>query len=215
MAFHDHQYAVFLVLAGPKAAPLWEAAIWNQLASSLRPLSCSARGKASFRSLQYDVLGKPISFGRLGWDERSFNKWNHEAPSNDSRRFVHTEAWSPSWTQCERDNSAPDFYFAMANEELLGRAGKQLLFSQRVVAALALGSDPSSHALLRSAMQELALQTDAPLFVHTSRPWGISAGSGFSKAIQDMLMGHLFKPGDPHSRPLNLATLSEQWEHAE
>ena len=215
MAFHDNQYSVFLVLAAPGAAPLWGADTWFQLASSLQPLTSSARGKASVRSTQYDAQGKSVSFGRLGWDERSSSKWNHSSPHDDSRRFVHVEAWAPSWTQCEKDNSAPDFYFALANERVLGRAGKQLLFSQRVIAALEIDAAPSLHALLRSVMRDLALHTDAPLFAHTSRPWGLSAGSGFSRAIQDMLIGHLFRPGDPHARRLDLTTFAEPWAYVE
>jgi hypothetical protein len=213
MAFHDHQYAVYLVLAAPEAAPLWEADAWNQLAASLQSLTSSARGKTSVRSLQYNALGKDVSFGRLGWDKRSFAKWNHANPHDDPRRFAHVEAWAPSWNQCVKDNSAPDFFLALANERMLGRAGKQLLFNQRIIAALALEAGTSAHAFLRNVMCDLALQTDAPLFVHTSRPWGISNGSGFSQAIQDMIIGHLFKPGDPHARPLDLATFSEPWAY--
>jgi hypothetical protein len=213
MAFHDHQYSVYVVLTAPDAVPLWEVATWNQLADSLQPLTSSARGKTSARSLQYNALGKVVSFGRLGWDKRSFAKWNHSNAHDDPRRFGHVEAWAPSWTQCEKDNSAPDFYLALANEQLRGRPGKQLLFNQRIIAALAMEAEPSAHALLRNAMCDLALHTKAPLFVNTFRPWGISAGSGFSQAIQDMLTGHLLMPGDPHGRPLDLATFSEPWAY--
>ena len=212
MPFYDRQYTVFVVLAGPTAQALWSSFIWSRLATALKLFTESPRGKSTIRTLQYSQDGKPVPFGRLGWDERSHAKWTHHDAGSDPRRFVHVEAWAPSSNQCSKENLAPDFYLAIANEQLLGPAKKQFLFNQRILVALATDRIPSVHAHLKSVVQKLAKDVSAPLLVQTERPWGLPTGSGgFTDAIQDMLIGHLFKPGDPHSRPLDLATFSELW----
>lgn len=213
MAFHDKQYSVFAILAAPCADPLWHANSWREVSTCLHPFVASMRGKASLRTLQYSELGKPISFGRLGWDDRSHAKWSHQ-DDEDPRHFAHVEAWAPSWSQCERDLLAPDFYFAIANERSLSRPDKQLQFSQRLLVAAAEDALSSSIPQLQLALRDLSLRVAAPVFVKTSRTWGFpTSGSGFTCAIQDMLLGHLFRPGDPHSRPLDLSTFSEAWAY--
>lgn len=120
MAFFSRDYEVFLLLAAPDAPPLWNAAQWTPFAASLDGLMAQARGKAGVRSHQYNPKGKPISFGRLGWDEKSHAKWTHTAATTQAR-FMTVEAWAPTWTLCEKDDQAPDVFLALANESLLGR----------------------------------------------------------------------------------------------
>ncbi|WP_425254129.1 hypothetical protein ACPJXG_10080 [Janthinobacterium sp. NFX145] len=213
MAFFSRDYEVFLLLAAPGAAPLWEAAQWAPFAASLDGLmaQASARGKAGVRSHQYNPKGKPIAFGRLGWDGKSHARWTH-TPDTTEARFMSLEAWAPSWTTCEKDDQAPDLFLALANESLLGRAGKTLQFSQRLVCAIATNMGPDAAAALRLSLAQLAAQQGAVVFARTQRQWGRAAYGGFTGAIQDMLIGGLFQPGDPHARPLDAATFREPWE---
>ena len=97
MAFFSREYEVFLLLAAPDAAPLWQAVQWTPFAASLDGLMAQARGKAGVRSHQYNPKGKPIAFGRLGWDATSHAKRTHTAATTQAR-FMSLEAWAPTWT---------------------------------------------------------------------------------------------------------------------
>ncbi|OEZ49065.1 hypothetical protein JAB1_28020 [Janthinobacterium sp. MP5059B] len=212
MAFFSRDYEVFLLLAAPDAPPLWDAAQWMPFAASLDGLmaQASARGKPGVRSHQYNPKGKSIPYGRLGWDDKSHAKWTHTPETRDAR-FMSLEAWAPTWTICEKDDQAPDVFLALANESLLGRAGKPLQFGQRLVCAIATDMGPEASATLRHALTQLAAQQDAVVFACTQRQWGRAAYGGFTGAIQDMLIGGLFQPDDPHARPLDAATFREPW----
>ena len=175
----------------------------------------SARGKAGVRSLQYNPKGKPISFGRLAWDDKSHAKWTH-TPETTEARFMSLEAWAPSWTICEKDDQAPDLFLALANEALPGRADKSLQFGQRLVCAIATDMGPSAAATLQASLVQLAAQQSPVTFARTHRQWGrASSYGGFTGAIQDMLIGGLFQSGDPHARPLDAATFREVWTRIE
>ncbi|MGK5039788.1 hypothetical protein ACQ4WQ_05565 [Janthinobacterium sp. GB1R12] len=211
MTFFSRDYEVFLLLAAPDAIPLWDAAQWLPFAASLDGLVAQARGKAGVRSHQYNPKGKPIPFGRLGWDATSHAKWTHTAATTQAR-FMSLEAWAPTWTTCEKDDQAPDVFLALANESLLGLAGKSLQFGQRLVCAIATDMGADAAATLQAALAQLAAQQDAVVFARTRRQWGrASSYGGFTGAIQDMLIGGLFQPDDPHARPLDDATFRENW----
>ena len=213
MPFYDRDYQVFLLLPGPAAPELWKAANWKVFEEAINPYMASPRGKASLRTLQYSSIGKPISFGRLGWDSKSHAKWVHQDSGKESTRFAHLEAWCPSWSQSKKDDRAPDFFFAIANETRLGRADKKLLFNQRLICAIAKDQGMEAVNELERRLARLGRQLSAVVFARTARPWGLSlGGGGFTSALQDMVISHLFKPGDPHTRPLNQESLSEAWE---
>lgn len=213
MTFFSREYEVFLLLAAPDAPPLWDAAQWTPFAASLDGLmaQAGARGKAGVRSHQYNPKGKPIAFGRLGWDAKSHAKWTH-TPATTQARFMSLEAWAPTWTVCEKDDQAPDVFLALANESLLGLAGRPLQFGQRLVCAIATDMGADAAATLQAALAQLAAQQDAVVFAHTRRQWGrASPYGGFTGAIQDMLIGGLFRQDDPHARPLDEAAFQDVW----
>lgn len=211
MAFFSRDYEVFLLLAAPDAAPLWQAAQWTPFAAALDGLIAQARGKAGVRSHQYNPKGKSIAFGRLGWNATSHAKWTHTAETTEAR-FMSLEAWAPTWTVCEKDDQAPDVFLALANESLLGLAGKPLQFSQRLVCAIATDMGPQAAATLQAALAQLAARQDAVVFARTHRQWGrASAYGGFTAAIQDMLIGGLFRQDDPHARPLDDGAFQDAW----
>ena len=153
MAFHDRDYQVLIILGSPDVQPLWQWERWQRTADLIAPLSNLPRGKASVRCYQYvpnpSSLGtkKEQNFGRLAWDIRSHAKWAHGSPITvDKCRdwdFGSMEAWAPSWTVCEREHLAPDFYFQMANEEMSRAYGKKPAFNPLVVLAASLSLDAS------------------------------------------------------------------------
>lgn len=210
MTFHQRQYTVFLLLAGPDAPELWQAPLWSCFADDLREFACTARGKAAVRTLQYATAGKPVAFGRLGWDEKSAARWTH-APGNDERLFAHLEAWTPSWNQCERDRLAPDFFFSMANDRMPRTAGRPLRFGQQLICAIAQDMGAGKAAALQAVLARWAVELQSPLLAFQARPWGFASGTGFTGAIQDMVITGAFKPGDPHARAIDAASLSEEW----
>ena len=211
MAFFSREYEVFLLLAAPASPGLWLQEQWTPFADAVNGIVAQARGKGAVRSHQYNPAGKLIAFGRMGWDARGHAKWTHTQATTDAR-FMSLEAWAPTWTLCEKDDQAPDVFLALANESLLGRAGKPLQFGQRLVCAIATDIGPDAAATLRQALAQLAAQQDAVVFAHTRRQWGrASPYGGFTGAIQDMLIGGLFQQDDPHARPLDDATFREPW----
>lgn len=213
MAFFSREYEVFLLLAAPEAPGLWNAEPWMPFAAGLDGIMAQAasRGKAGVRSHQYNPAGKLISFGRLGWNDKSHARWTH-APASGAARFMSLEAWAPSWTVCEKDDQAPDVFLALANESLLGLPDKTLQFGQRLVCAIATDMGPEAAATLQTSLAQLAAQQNAVIFARTRRQWGkASAYGGFTGAIQDMLVGGLFRQDDPHALPLDAQAFREAW----
>ncbi|OBV38448.1 hypothetical protein [Janthinobacterium psychrotolerans] len=211
MAFFLRDYQVFLLLAAPDAPGLWTEDEWTLFAGEVDPIVAQARGKGAVRSIQYNAAGKPIAFGRIGWDARGHAKWTH-TPAGTDARFMSVEAWAPAWSTCEKDDQAPDLFISLINEEQLNSAGKPLLFGQRMVVAIATDMEPEAAATVRAAMARLAARQRAAVFAHVSRRWGKWQPGGFSSAIQDLLLTDLFKPGNPHERALDAATFKGRWE---
>lgn len=212
MSFFSRDYEVFVLLAAPDAPGLWQSEQWAPFAAALAPVLAQTRskGKTGVRSHQYNAQGKLIAFGRMGWDDKSQAKWTH-GPHTTGARFMSLEAWAPTWTACEKDDLAPDLFISVFNESRLNCAGRPLLFSQRLVCAVATDLGAEAAATTRQALTALARQQQAPVFLHARRPWGKAALGGFGSAIQDLALTDLFKPGDAHARPLDAATFRGQW----
>lgn len=211
MAFFSREYEVFLLLAAPASPGLWQQEQWTPFADAVNRVVAQARGKGAVRSHQYNPAGKLIAFGRMGWDAKGHARWTHTAATTDAR-FMSLEAWAPAWTTCEKDDLAPDLFISLFNEAYLNRAGKPLLFGQRLVCAVATDLGQEAAATVRAALAQLAAKQQAPVFAHVRRPWGKAMLGGFSSAIQDLALTDLFKPGDAHARPLDADTFKGNWE---
>ena len=215
MAFFSRDYEVFLLLAAPGAPGLWQAEQWTPFAAAIDGVVAQARaGKPCVRTHQYNPQGKLIPFGRLGWDAKSHARWTHTADTTGAR-FMSLEAWAPTWTVCEKDDLAPDLFISLFNEDYLNRAGKPLLFGQRLVCAVATDLGQEAAATVRAALAQLAVKQQAPVFAHARRPWGKAMLGGFSSAIQDLALTDLFKPGNPHERALDAETFRGHWNFIE
>ena len=211
MAFFLRDYEVFLLLAAPDAPGLWTEQQWTPFDEAIAGVVAQARGKSAVRSHQYNPAGKLIAFGRMGWDARGNAKWTH-TPATTDARFMSMEAWAPSWSTCEKDDLAPDLFISLLNEAHLNSAGKALQFGQRMVCAVATDMGQDAAASVRAAMVQLAGRQRAAVFAHALRRWGKWQPGGFSSAIQDLLLTDLFKPGNPHDRPLDAGTFKGRWE---
>lgn len=204
-------YDVYLVLTGAAAAPLWRTDVWLPAAQALDAYTVSARGKAAVRSVQIDkATRKSAKFGRLMWNADSHRKWTHDAPDTAPWIFLGTEAWAPSWNQCEKDRQAPDCYVSVSQPTAVG-LDRPLQFGGKLLVALAADAPEALRAALRAAIIGIAREQRSPLTVYQHRPWGKASFGGFTAAMNDLSVTGLFKDGDPQARPLDLATFVEDW----
>jgi hypothetical protein len=188
-----------------------------EIAHRLEPFVSSPRGKTALRTTQLAAgTGKKMAFGKLGWDLRSHKHWTHFASadydeSSAQRLFLSTEAWTPSWTQCVKDDAAPDFYMSLYNAHSSVTHGPSQFSAILLIALSALAPD-IQRAELRTAVISIARHCESPLCVWKRRSWGRQVGTvGFTEALNDLGLVGLFKPGDRHRRPLDLSTFADEW----
>ena len=218
MSFYSKNFDVYVVLTAPQGVVPWSKDRWREIAEELEPFVSSPRGKTALRTTQIDVnnAGKTLSFGRLGWDAKSHGRWTQVIAVDDDTSgkrplFLSAESWSPSWAQCEREKEAPDFFVSLhnAHSDITPRV---LLFRAILVVALSSSEASAQRALLRSAIEAIAIRAESPLSVCKERTWGRPVGTvGYTDALNDLGLIGLFKPGDPHRRPIDLSTFAEQW----
>jgi len=217
MSFADKEYSVYVVLTGPHSAKPWSWHIWKEIHGLLEPFAAVSRGRAAIRTTQVNaLLDKKVSFGRLAWDEKSYVKWVHGSPVTESNcekwTFLNAEAWAPSWTVCEREKQAPDFYLSVNNDHPYGESEKSK-FGAVLIAALSLSERLERIDQFERAIKEIGTLVNSPLIVHKRRKWGIALSSDcFTSALMDIGVVGLFKKGPPHQRPLDLSTFEEQWD---
>ncbi len=216
MAFHERMYKCHMVLGNPEVAPVWQWELWQVFTSIFDPIIGLARDKALVRSGQfYKGSRKVVKFGRLGWSARHHERWVHESPTTKDKSqewdFFFAEASAPSLPQCSRERTPPDVFLVISNE---GHLTKSIPLQFNPTVFLAIGEDVASHAEneIQGAIQQLSTLLEAKLVATRIRPWGYSAGSVYSHAIQDIAFSGLFKAGEPHSRPLDLETFHEPWQ---
>jgi hypothetical protein len=220
VSFFEKEYVVYIVLSGPRTAKPWSWSLWKEIQKLLEPFASVSRGKAAIRSTQVSGnKGNKVSFGKLGWDEKSHAKWTHGSPETEAKsedwRFLNVEAWAPSWTVCEKENSAPDFYLSVNNEHPYGESDKSQ-FGAIVVVALAMSEGSERLVQLKAAVTEIAAKLNSPFAVHKRRDWGTPTGNGgFTNALNDLGIIGLFKVGPRHQRPLDVSTFAEQWARLE
>src|SRR5207249_2122236 len=126
--------------------------------------------------------------------------------------FMNVEVWAPAWTQCEREDRAPDIFLSFLNESLGGGYRRELLFNPVIVFAVEAEisrRESSGVANVVSTLQQLARPK---LAGYQRRPWGRTAGSGFTDSIQDLTVTGLFKPGPRHTVQVGPHLLAESWE---
>jgi hypothetical protein len=123
------------------------------------------------------------------------------------------EVWAPAWTECEREDLAPDVFLSIVNESFACGSRKSLSFNPVVVFAFVselARKQPSKVSAVVSALREL---TSAKLIGYKRRPWGKPCGSdGFTNSIQDLTLSGLFKPGPRHGGEFGFHHLADKWK---
>lgn len=215
-------YDVYAILGDPNATPVWQWEQWNRVAPLLDPLIDVARGRAAVKATQH--IGEHprtrdyLRFGALGWNGKSHQKWVHGSPANHGESqewtFINAEVWAPSWTQCEREDSMPDVYFAIGNVDR-GRRGERLLVRQVIVLAVAADLPASVLEQVHAAAMAIAQIVEAPVRAHQRRPWGIPDGRflvSYRYLVDSLVtIGMLLKQGWGSRESLNMDILEGEW----
>lgn len=170
------------------------------------------------RSCQYTGTApsmRPISFGRLGFDEKSSLKWTHsrrdELASCIHAAFLSAEMWAPSWAACERESMAPDVFFQLVGEGMIGQETQKRYFGSASILAIANDIDASSNG--DQIARKIGEVVDAVLICKQVRPWGRPVGNiGFTNAINDLTMTGLFVAGPRHEAPPSPSLLQGDWK---
>src|SRR5690348_12564164 len=163
MAFHAGDYDTYVLLGDTASRPLWHWSSWQQLVPKLDPLVEAARGKAALRSTQFlpDQKGT-VKFGRIGWDEKSQQKWTHgspmSSPASANWKFCSAELWVPSWTECEREHLAPDLFLTVSSEAATSSAPA---FDPIVILAVARELAGREQILVEGVIDQLVKLTSA------------------------------------------------------
>lgn len=215
---YDRLYELRLVLGSPSAVPLWNWQEWRGVAQVLDPLMRTSRGKTTIRSAQFlDGIKHPVLFGRMGWSDKSHQKWTHESPVNSPAsthwKFLDMEAWAPSWTLCEKQGRPPDVFFAMRNECF--NPPYRSTFNPTVLLAIAHDLPQQMKNEADQVGAKLSHDLRATLYAFQVRPWGLPFGSGgdlHTGLVSDLLTVGLFRVGPIHETEPSLQVLSETWE---
>jgi hypothetical protein len=167
---------VSIAIVGRARPPLWHWETWRKLVLALDPLTSAVSAGISVRStqgLKSDGF-KDLKFGKLGWNEKSHQKWTHDSPetldkSNDWT-FCHGDVCAPSTAACFRERRAPELFCSFENAFIIGapRAGQ---FNQFFHLAL-----PKRDARVKSARvvgiaSEIADILDASHRLVSEAPW--------------------------------------------
>jgi hypothetical protein len=144
MGFEDRSYHYYIIFGvnHPEKEPWLE----NEWFRDFEPLFNNIieispyKKDTGLRVLEYkkvnetDKYYKEYKLGRLKWDKKSHEKWTLK--DNDNRRFHHFESWTPLWTICEKNKTAPDIYISISNEKD-SRGNAQRQFDTFVTIAIA------------------------------------------------------------------------------
>ncbi|MDU1892380.1 MAG: hypothetical protein E6767_16970 [Dysgonomonas sp.] len=201
MSFNGRKYQFYLIFGNiEKGKGPWTQSEWY---NSFEPLfskllqQSSGFEKTGIRVLEYkkevDGSQSNVKLGRLKWDKKSHDKWT--LLSNDNREFTHFESWTPIWTVCEKNNTAPDIYISIWNEHYLGE-NKHYQFDSFIVIAIAEDLKTDNTEIIKN----LSKNFNAKRTVFNIRTWGRgkydeSETWKFNNWIQDTSSFGVYKKG--------------------
>ena len=99
---------------------------------------------------EIDKYFKEYKLGRLKWDKKSHEKWTLK--NNDKRQFLHFALWTPLWTICEKNNTSPDIYISISNENM-PNINKPCKFDTLITIAIAEENDNASKNIIREPLK--------------------------------------------------------------
>jgi len=224
LRFGSRKYNVFLFFADIEAPLLWHWENWIATEPRLTPLMSSTRGKTALRVFQDaprpdSAFKDTISFGQLGWNERSHMKWTHGSPQTASNsiewNFHGCEIWAPNPNLCEKENTPPDGYLIIHNQSNANTSRPKPKFSYAVLLAIACDAT-ELHAHIPSALSELDQLTRPILRAQNQRHWGSSKCQRTKQHIgalnDSFLSGGPIRSDYALDAPLDLNCLLGSWE---
>jgi hypothetical protein len=125
MSFADRSYHYYIIFGENK--PGKEPWLENEWFNDFEPLFNNIidispyKKDTGLRVLEYikenetDKYWKQYKLGRLKWDKKSHEKWTIK--NTDKKDFHHFASWTPLWTICEKNKTAPDVYISISDEK--------------------------------------------------------------------------------------------------
>ncbi|TGL55337.1 hypothetical protein EHQ58_18545 [Leptospira ognonensis] len=212
MNWLNTKYKCFLFLGDPSENNLWEFSNWDKFSTKISSFLDNDINSLTVRVSQISLKdNKYLKFGRLKLDNRSNAKWTHNSPFtkelSDEWLFESGEGWLPSWTKCQNLDKSPDFFFSIINEKS-HRLTRPVTFNPILLMSFSL--EKYSQESILNLILSLKEDTKPILIVEQERYWGIQSGTGFTYAMNDLTLTHLFKK-DQHGKPIDLGNFEEEW----
>ncbi len=152
-----------------------------------------------------------LKLGRLKWDNKSHLKWTIEV--NSEIKFNNFESWTPIWTICDRNNSAPDIFISIQNEEDSKQRFINLQFDFFIVIAIAEDLKLNCNPIIADFSKEI----NAKRTICQTRHWS-KAGSDknknwtFNNWIQDTRSNGIYKGQSLHNFNFDDLIFEPYWE---
>lgn len=189
----------------------WSWDTWGRIVPVLDPLVSVFGKTVAVRSTQ--TPGKDyrqdVRFGRMGWDDKSHQKWAHGSPLNHEAsrawRFYMTEIWAPSWTACERKSMSPHLVIRIENPFFVGQA-RPGQFNQLFLMALHEQVYHAKQDAVRRAIEHIAVLIESVLIAHRVSPWNLRGD-----CVDESLNNHLMYLGIEKDVVPDLSKMSGQW----
>ncbi|WP_439887816.1 hypothetical protein ACSX1C_00770 [Pseudomonas sp. MBLB4123] len=207
MNYCDHMYHLWFFLPRAEEQPIWNYKKWHSITAPFNQIIASCRGNPSVRSQQLESNRKnQVKFGRIGWNEKSHQKWCHH--DTEDKIFVDTQVWAPSPGQCEKESTPPDFFMAINNRA--NSSDSEHTFGSVIIMALRAEAFHKDESLAATVCNV----TNPILWGYCQRPWGkrLNDSGAYTNSIQDMAVIGLLKTGNWQGKALDSECLRDIWE---
>jgi hypothetical protein len=174
MGFDDRSYHFYLIFG--ENIPGKEPWLENEWFNNFEPLFDKIIEISSYKKdtgLRVLEMAKETEtskyreykMGKLKWDKKSNEKWTLKA--DDTRYFLHFEAWTPRWTICDKTRKAPDIYLSFNNEKNYPGSKKPLQFD--ILGSIAISEDIGNAD--REIIEKLSGKFNSKRTVYVKKTW--------------------------------------------
>jgi len=151
-----------------------------------------------------------LKLGRLRWDKKSHEKWT--VRDDNEIFFKHFELWTPIWTKCEKDSSAPDIFITIENEDNFNKNNNRQ-FDVFVVLAVAADLEVDCE----NEIIELSRKLNSKQTVSHIRKWSEGKRDNnknwkFHNWIQDTFSNGIYREKSLHDFNFNDILFEPYWE---
>lgn len=179
---------------------------WKETA--IRAIKYKLEKRISKKDNEEFIYHSEIKLGRLKWDEKSHEKWTIN--NNIENYFLNFEMWTPSWTVCDKIQSAPEIYIKISNERDFSNK-REIKFGYFVVVAIANNLKFDS----KSIISELSERINSKATILKTRKWNKREKVGnwtFINGIQDTFCENIYKEKNLHSFAFEELEFEPTWE---